>query len=606
MALKYPDNLTHNNPNAPLLIVEDNAVQGLAHVDDIAGRDNIPTDKRCEGALVVVAGVPYVYQDSDLGNWTVPGAWKNLTPAEAGISLADLGASTAAPSGTGLLQYNDTNGIFTLTPPDISGKADQSALNGVISDVADNAADIATNAGNISSNTSAIAGKVDQGDFDTLETQVNTNTTNIAGAVGNITGNANDISDLQLSQGVQDGRLDAIETEQTTQNGNISANTSAIAGKADDADLTALEGRVTTAESDIDDLETSQGVQDGLISANTSAIAGKADDADLTALEGRVTTAEGDISANATAIAGKVGDILAGDNVTVDQAGDVYTINAADAAEPVTTQEFTVTDPIGSIELNDVIAVGTDLEEIIRNMLVSFQVPTLNITSPQPGTIEHNVPISFSNVSFNRTNEANINAAVDGLLEYNDPQGSNDESVIYTPNGTGSQTVSLSVSDTPVVTGVGAAGTSGTPKQRTNAYYIRVTEEDTEGNDVVRQENYTVQFRTYFGASNIVWTGSAQTASLITAMHSNKLEADSRTTWTTTVANDDNDNWTFLIMPTCHWTDAGGITEINQGVLPAFGAFGVIGSDVYEGCEYTIIKSNQTKAFAPGLTIEVL
>lgn len=610
MPLKYPDYLQHNNPNLPLLNVSDNSVQGLAHVDTITERNNIPADKRCVGAIVVVAGVPYVFEDSDLANWTVGGSWKNMAAdaPDGGIQLTDLDGLTAAPSGLGSLSYDNTTGDFTLTPTDISGKADSADLTAAEADIAQNASDInalettqATQDGLIAANTAALGNKADQSALNDV--------------ISDVTDNTNDISALQTSQAAQD---------------------TAIAGKASQADLDAAEADIAQNSSDIvgalgaintnavaiGNLQTEQGTQNSDIADNAS---------DIAALE----TSQ---AAQDTAIAGKVGEVIAGTNITsVTQNGDEYTVNAADApvqtitsgsanvtvsepttgdfeisvaaaAEPVTTQEFTVTDPIGSIELNDVIAVGTELETIIRNMLVSFQVPSINITSPNPGVIEHNVALSFANVTFSRTNAANINAAVQGLLEYNDAEGStNDESLLYTPNSAGSQTVNgLNVSDVPVVEGVGSAGTSGTPKQRTGAYYIRVTEQDTEGNNVVRQENYTVRFRTYFGASNIIWSGSTQTASLITDMHSNKLSSDSRTTWTTTVANDDPNKWTFLIMPTCHWTDAGGITEINQGVLPAFGAFSVIGSDVYQGCEYTIVKTSGTKAFAPDITIEVL
>ena len=47
-------------------------------------------------------------------------SWVSLT-ASGGIDLTDLSVSTAAASGSGSLSYNNTNGIFTFTPPDLSG-----------------------------------------------------------------------------------------------------------------------------------------------------------------------------------------------------------------------------------------------------------------------------------------------------------------------------------------------------------------------------------------------------------------------------------------------------------------------------------------------------
>lgn len=45
-----------------------------------------------------------------------------------GIALTDLSANTLAPSGTGTLTYNNTLGLFTLTPPDLSSYATTASL----------------------------------------------------------------------------------------------------------------------------------------------------------------------------------------------------------------------------------------------------------------------------------------------------------------------------------------------------------------------------------------------------------------------------------------------------------------------------------------------
>jgi len=45
-----------------------------------------------------------------------------------GIALTDLSANTVAPSGTGTLTYNNTLGLFTLTPPDLSSYATTASL----------------------------------------------------------------------------------------------------------------------------------------------------------------------------------------------------------------------------------------------------------------------------------------------------------------------------------------------------------------------------------------------------------------------------------------------------------------------------------------------
>jgi len=61
--------------------------------------------------------------------------WVNaadLGGAGAGISLTDLSVTQAAASGTGTLSYNNTTGIFTYTPPDLSSYQTTAGFNGAI------------------------------------------------------------------------------------------------------------------------------------------------------------------------------------------------------------------------------------------------------------------------------------------------------------------------------------------------------------------------------------------------------------------------------------------------------------------------------------------
>ena len=58
-----------------------------------------------------VAGLTYVWNGS---SWAAAGAGQNAT------DLTLLSVSTAA-AGTPSLSYNSNNGVFTYTPPDLSG-----------------------------------------------------------------------------------------------------------------------------------------------------------------------------------------------------------------------------------------------------------------------------------------------------------------------------------------------------------------------------------------------------------------------------------------------------------------------------------------------------
>ena len=46
--------------------------------------------------------------------------WKIYSSTSSGILLGDLSVNTN-PSGTSSLSYNSNNGVFTYTPPDLSG-----------------------------------------------------------------------------------------------------------------------------------------------------------------------------------------------------------------------------------------------------------------------------------------------------------------------------------------------------------------------------------------------------------------------------------------------------------------------------------------------------
>jgi hypothetical protein len=81
MALLYPDNLTHQNSNYPLIKSSDLTVQGYFHVADLTARGAIPILKRLEGSLCVVGIELYKYNHTStadidwqqIENWTIVG-----------------------------------------------------------------------------------------------------------------------------------------------------------------------------------------------------------------------------------------------------------------------------------------------------------------------------------------------------------------------------------------------------------------------------------------------------------------------------------------------------------------------------------------------------
>lgn len=568
MAINFPSDLEITNNNYPLIKSIHQSIQGFMLVDNDAARDAININKRALSAFVIVEenSKPYVYRGVTINDvdWLDAANWKDLTPPPApdeGIQLGDLDATTVAPNGLGTLTYNDTTGLFTLTPTDISGKADQTALNAVISDVADNDAAIATNAGLIATNTSdigdleasqlvqdgliagntsAIGGKVDQGDFDTLETQVTTNTADILSAVGSISGNATDISNLEASQATQDGKITTLETE------------------------------MDTAEGRLDAIETEQSTQNNAIASNT------------------------------TNIAGKVGDILEGANVTVSQAGDVYTISADAAADPETTFSYTTTDTQGGIPAGTTISIGTPLEDLIRDMLVSYQNLVLSIGTSIP-TLEHDASFSQNDYTLNRTNPGSGDTSANsGTAVFNDEFGTNDLNVNYTPNGLSSQSITVGVSFTPVVSPTATAGQDGQPKNNNSGNYIEFSEDNTQSATRTTRRDYKVWFKSYFGTSTLnVNAGNLATIfpSLLSNMQDANLTSDSYGSYNAPPNSQESlsDSYMYFICPECHIT--AGDYIITDGSFDITTAWDVLGEVVHNGCAYRVLVSDTPAAY---------
>ena len=118
---------------------------------------------------------------------------------------------------------------------------------------------------------------------------------------------------------VLDGKISTAQSAAEAAQADVDALETVVGTKAAQSDLTALTTRVTTAEGEIDDLQAAIGA-DGSVTKAIAAAKKAGTDAqatadqnktDLTALTGRVTTAEGSISSHGdrlTALETKVGD----------------------------------------------------------------------------------------------------------------------------------------------------------------------------------------------------------------------------------------------------------------------------------------------------------
>ena len=114
-------------------------VDGLTSTATIVGGTNITVGININGQIEVSAAQPSVSDLSDTSITTPQdgqllgyssGQWINVAApqAQGGIELTDLSATNATASGGGSLAYDNTLGVFTFTPPDLSTYATTSSF----------------------------------------------------------------------------------------------------------------------------------------------------------------------------------------------------------------------------------------------------------------------------------------------------------------------------------------------------------------------------------------------------------------------------------------------------------------------------------------------
>lgn len=117
MAIKYPDYLQNNNPNAVLIDATENQTKGFGFFDTTGDRDSLDSALQVDGYLAIVGTTTltaYVFQGgtwTDANNWSEVGGGglenvvEDLTP-ELGGDLNVNGQSIVSKS----------NGDITFTP----------------------------------------------------------------------------------------------------------------------------------------------------------------------------------------------------------------------------------------------------------------------------------------------------------------------------------------------------------------------------------------------------------------------------------------------------------------------------------------------------------
>jgi len=413
---------------------------------------------------------------------------------------------------------------------------DNETIKGALQDLEDgvenNEAAISTNATDISANAASI----------------NTNATGISI-------NATDITGVSTVANANAAGLNTVQTDLTTE---ISNRTNADTNLQNQINTNAA--NITSNDTDIAGLNTS-------VSANTTKLAGietnAKDDQDADEVPVSATPA------NYTAGAANVEAHLSGIDAALANAGSGVGATLQNALDPTELALF-FTDP-------GTYAAGTNLETILRDILIHFQPPSITGFTADGlpnNSIEHGATDTLTAADWNVTNSNNVDSAITGSLQYVDPVGTDDETWTGVAHTASPYSINKNVTFNVSLTNVGQTTTS---RGQTNTYYLRFSGlRDTQGNELSSRTDYfTVLFRTFILTSPTAIAAGAVTDQTGTdliddsiagtggaTVEYNNLHADSLQQVTLTYP--DTANYWYAVMPQCHWEYANKVTT-DQG-----------------------------------------
>ncbi len=300
------------------------------------------------------------------------------------------------------------------------------------------------------------------------------------------------------------------------------------------------------------------------VQANTAALTGveanAKDDQDasevpVTATPANYTAGSSDVEAHLAAIDAALANVGGG--------------QLQASLDPTETQLF-FTDP-------GTYAAGTDIEDVLRDLLIHFQPPSVTnfVANGLPNSaIEHGAADTLTTASWVVTNSGNVDGTVTATLEYQDPLNVQDESWTGIAHTASPYSINKDVIFNVVT---GNAGQGSTVRGQTNTYFLRFSGlKNTQGTTLSTRTDYlTVLYRTFVLTSPTAIAAGAVTNAtgegLITdciagtnnaTVAYNNLHANSLLQ--TTLTYPSTTQYWYVAMPQCHWEYANYITT-NQG-----------------------------------------
>ena len=253
-------------------------------------------------------------------------------------------------------------------------------------------------------------------------------------------------------------------------------------------------------------------------------------------------------------------------------------VTGTSGAPPELTSNLTVTDAVGPDQtVGQLYTSGTDLEVIIRDMLVSYQVPSFSGLSSLASEIEVGSLYNITTVGFNTTNTENIQTAA--TLRFRRGSSTLNTQNLTLTSGTG--TVSQSGTFSPAVSGTYTI----TGTDNSQDYSIRLGGTSTQNQSRTSSETITVKYRSFAFPSTSTTSGGA--ISDITSGNDDLTTSTNVNFTATGTASGGNYSW--LAFPVAYFSSTPDInvTDTSTGFAAAHN---YIGNENYTNAQGTVVS----------------
>ncbi len=280
------------------------------------------------------------------------------------------------------------------------------------------------------------------------------------------------------------------------------------------------------------------------------------------------------------------------------------TVDTGSGGSATLSQALTANLTVGGVTSGETFTQGSSIEALLRDMLITYQEPTLSSLSVKSGgsaisTSTRDVGESFS------CDNATFTAGVDS------PNGDFPQSASLSCTGADIGSFSETGPNNVQASNTITFSTTRTISKATAAGSVTFTVSTTSRNSGDTQStsrSFSFQFRNYLAASSTIISDGT---TLQSVLDNDVVQSpfDTNRIWTATcnASNDVSGNFTYIIYPASY----GNLSEVIQNsATPVLGAFTKLGdftanNNQGSSLSWRVYKSNADKAFASGVTLAI-